>query len=141
VSTTLPQVDVNIPRFNQGWVALLTGLAFVLQWWPLVAVTAAIVAVTRFAGPGYGLFTQLYLRVVRPRLDGPVETEWAAPPRFSQLLAVTFLIAATVLLATGLTVAGWVVTLLVTALATLASAARICVGCIVYERMVQGARR
>ena len=141
MSTALPQVDVNIPRFNQGWVALLTGVAFVVQWWPLVAVTAAIVAVTRFAGPGFGLFTQLYLRVVRSRLGGPVATEWAAPPRFSQLLAVIFLTAASVLLVTGLTVAGWVITLLVTALATLASAARICVGCIVYEQMVQGAGR
>lgn len=133
----LSQVDVNIPRVNQAWVAVLTGLAFVLQWWPLVAVTALLVAVTRFGGPRLGLFTQLYLRVVRPRLDGPIETEWAAPPRFSQTLAVVFLGAATVLLASGWAVAGWVVTLTVTALATLAAAARICVGCLLYQRVVR----
>jgi hypothetical protein len=134
MTTTLPQIDVNVPRFNQGCVALLTGLAFVLQWWPLVAITAIAVAVTRFAGHRAGLFSQAYRRLVKPRLRSPVETEWAAPPRFSQTLAVLFLGAATVLFAFGLTGAGWAITLMVTALATLSAVARICVGCLLYER-------
>lgn len=133
----LPQIDVNIPRFNQAAVALLTAVGFVLQAWPLVAIVFAIVAATRLIGPRYGLFTQLYLRAVRPRLRGPVETEWAAPPRFSQLLAVLFLGAATLLFVSGATTAGWAVTLLVTVLATMAATARICVGCILYERMAK----
>lgn len=141
MTTTLERVDVNIPRFNQAWVALLTAAAFVFQWWPLVAITAVIVAVTRFAGPRLGPFTQLYVRVVRPRVAGPVETEWAAPPRFSQVLAIVFLGAASVLFASGLSVAGWAITLLVTALATLSAAARICVGCIFYEAVVDRAGR
>jgi hypothetical protein len=135
MNTTHPRIDVNIPRFNQGCVAVLTGLGFVLQWWPLVAITAAIVAVTRFGGHRMGLFTQVYLRLVKPRLGGPVETEWAAPPRFSQTLAVVFLGGATMLLATGLTAFGWGITLIVTALATLSAAARVCVGCMVYQRL------
>ena len=130
---TLPQIDVNIPRFNQAWVALLTALGFVLQAWPIVTSVFVIVAANRLLGPRYGLFTQLYVRAVRPRLRGHIETEWAAPPRFSQLLAVIFLGGATVLFFTGAVMAGWVVTLLVTVLATLAAAARICVGCILYE--------
>lgn len=136
MTTTPPQIDVNLPRFNQGCVAVLTGLAFVLQWWPLVAITAAIVAITRFGGHRVGLFSQVYLRLVKPRLAGPIETEWAAPPRFSQTLAVIFLGGATVLLAAGLTAIGWAITLMVTVLATLSAAARICVGCIVYQRFV-----
>ena len=134
---TLPQIDVNIPRFNQGFVALLTGLGFVFQAWPVVAVVFTIVAANRLIGPRYGLFTQLYLRAVRPRIRGQIETEWAAPPRFSQLLAVIFLGSATALFASGATTAGWAVTLLVTVLATLAATARICVGCIVYEWAVK----
>jgi hypothetical protein len=120
------QIDENIPRFNQAMVAVLTGLAFVLQWWPLVAVVLAVVAVTRFAGHGFGLFTQAYVRLIRPRLRGPIRTEPAAPPRFSQTLAVLFLATSTGLLAAGATVAGWAVALVVFALAALAAAGFSC---------------
>lgn len=132
-TTPRPQIDVNVPRVNQAAVAVLTAIAFVMQWWQLVPIAAAIVAVTRFAGPRFGPVTQAYLRLVRPRLNGRVETEWAAPPRFSQLLAVAFLLAASLLFVAGVPAAGWAVTLLVTGLATLAAVARICVGCLLYE--------
>jgi hypothetical protein len=128
-------VDVNVPRFNQLCVAVLTGLAFVVGWWPLVAVVAAILAATRFGGARFGVFTQTYLKVIKPRWGhGDVETEPAAPPRFAQLLGVVFLTVASVLFLLGLDMAGWVVTLIVTALATLAAATKICVGCMIYER-------
>jgi hypothetical protein len=129
-------VDVNVPRFNQACVALLTGVAFVTQVWVVVPIVAAIVALTRFAGPRYGLFTRVYVGLLRPRLSGPVATEPAGPPRFAQLLGVVFLALATVLFAVGWMTPGWVVTLMVTALAALAATTRICVGCIIYERAV-----
>lgn len=127
-------VDVNVPRFNQAMVALLVGVAFIIQWWPLVAVTAAVLALTRFGGPSWGLFTQVYVRLIRPRLDGPPVTEAAAPPRFAQLLGTIFLGLATVLFATGWNTAGWAIALTVFALALLAATTRICVGCLIYER-------
>jgi hypothetical protein len=128
-----PRIDANIPRANQAAVAVLTALAFVLQWWPLVAVTWATIAVTRLGGHRFGVWSQLYVRIVKPRLSAPPPTEWAAPPRFAQTLGVVFLGAAWLLLAAGASTAGWILALAVTALATLASAARICVGCILYE--------
>ena len=127
-------VDVDVPRFNQACVAALTAFAFVIQWWPLVAFVAVILGVTRFAGPRYGLFTQVYVRIIRPRRTEEVESEPAGPPRFAQLLGFLFLTLATVLFVMGATVPGWVVTLIVTALATLAATTRICVGCIIYEK-------
>lgn len=130
------RVDVNVPRFNQACVAVLTGLAFVIQWWPLVALVAAILALNRFVGPHVGLFTQAYIRLVKPRIADVVETEEAAPPRFAQLLGVVFLLVASLLFLAGLTVAGWIVTLSVTALSTLAAATKICVGCIIYEKAI-----
>ncbi len=130
------RVDVNVPRFNQACVAALTGLAFVLQWWPLVVITAAILAVTRFAGPRYGVFTQIYVRLIRPNLDSEIETEAAAPPRFAQLVGTLVLGAASVAFIAGWMSVGWVLTLIVTALAALAAATKVCVGCIVYERAV-----
>ncbi|MGI9647428.1 MAG: DUF4395 domain-containing protein [Acidimicrobiia bacterium] len=127
------RVDVNVPRFNQAMVAGLIGVAFVAQWWPLVAVTAAILAATRFGGPAWGLFTQTYLRWIRPRLQGTTITEEAAPPRFAQLIGFLFLLLASVLLGLGWAVAGWTIALLVFALALLAATTRICVGCLIYE--------
>lgn len=136
-TTAATQVDVNVPRFNQAMVAVLTGLAFLAQWWPLVAAVAAVLIVTRLGGARWGLFTQIYLRAIRPRLAGPVETEDAAPPTFSQTLGAVFLGLAVVLFAVGASIAGWTVTLVVFALAALAATTRICVGCILYERAVR----
>jgi len=136
MTTAPPIVDVDVPRFNQAMVAFLTGLAFLAQAWPIVAFTAGVLALTRFAGPSWGPFTQAYLRVIRPRRNRPLETEPAAPPRFAQLLGTIFLTVASGCFVTDWTTAGWVVTLMVFALALLAAATRICVGCIIYEKAV-----
>lgn len=128
-------VDVNVPRFNQTCVALLTAVAFVLGWWQIVAVVAVILGLTRFGGPRVGLFTQIYLRLIRPRIDGETVTEASAPPRFAQLIGFIFLVVATAVFLAGFDTLGWVITLIVTALATLAAATRICVGCIIYEQI------
>ena len=129
-----PELDVNIPRFNQLCVALLTGLAFVVQWWPLVALVATVIVVTIVGGPSAGLFTQIYVRFVQPRIDGPVETEPTAPHRFAQTLGATMLLVASALFIVGADAVGWILTLVVTALSTLAAATGICVGCLIYER-------
>jgi len=137
--TTGPRrVDVNVPRFNQSMVAVLVAVAFLIQAPLLVAITALILAVTRFGGARWGLFTQVYIRWVRPRLAGPVETEPAAPPRFAQLLGVMFLALAAGLFAIGWSVVAWTVALGVFALALLAATTRVCVGCLLYELAVAG---
>jgi Domain of unknown function (DUF4395) len=128
-------VDVNVPRFNQACVAGITAIAFVLGTWQLIPVVAIVLGLTRFGGPGAGLFTQTYIRLIRPRLDGEVTTEPVAPPRFAQLIGFVFLAAASIAFLVGFMTLGWVITLVVTALATLAAATRICVGCIIYEQI------
>ena len=131
-------VDVNVPRFNQALVTVLTALAFLLDAPWLVAITAAILAVSYVGGAGLAVFPQLYVRALRPRLDpdGPSELEPAAPPRFAQLLGALFLTAASVAFSVGLTAAGWGLTLVVTALAALAATTRICVGCLPYAQAI-----
>jgi hypothetical protein len=128
-------VDVNVPRFNQACVAGITAIAFVLGIWQLVPVVAVVLGLTRFGGPEVGLFTQVWIRLIRPRLDAEITTEPVAPPRFAQLIGFIFLAGASVAFVLGFMTTGWVVTLIVTALATLAAATRICVGCILYEQL------
>lgn len=131
-------VDVNVPRFNQGVIAAVTAVAFLADTPALVAAAFAILAVSWFAGPRFAPLTRIYVDFVRPRVepDGPSEFEPAAPPRFAQLIGTAFLGTATVALFTGATALGWGLTLTVTALAALAAATRICVGCIFYEKVV-----
>ena len=130
-------VDVNIPRFNQAVIALVTALAFVLQLPWLVGVAFALLAVSVLL-PDRAPLSRLYVDHVRPRVEpnGPSEFESAAPPRFAQRIGAIVLGLAVALFFFGATTAGWAATLVVTALATLAAATRICVGCILYERVV-----
>jgi hypothetical protein len=131
-------VDVNVPRFNQALVTVFTGAAFLLDQPAIVAVTFGVLALSWLGGPSIAPFTRLYVGVIRPRLqpEGPTEFETAAPPRFAQMLGTVFLGAATVALYAGAQSIGWGLSLVVTALAGLAATARICVGCMIYERTV-----
>ena len=137
MSSSTSTVDINIPRFNQAVVAALTALAFVVQSPLLVTVTFLVLVVSWVGGPRIAPLTQLYVRLVRPRLDpdGPREFEPAAPPRFAQQVGSLFLGTGSVLLAAGQPAAGWSRVRVVTALSTLAAATRICVGCILYRRV------
>jgi|FLYL01.1.fsa_nt_gi hypothetical protein len=131
-----PTVDVNVPRFNQAVVAVLTAVAFVAQLRWLVALTFVVLAVSWLGGPRFAPLTRIYLGLIRPRLNQPVEYEPAAPPRFAQLVGSVTLGLATVFLYGGAETVGWALTLLVTALAGLAATTRVCVGCILYEKVV-----
>lgn len=137
----MPTVDVNVPRFNQAIIAVVAGTAFVLNIPLLIGVLFVVVALSRFAGPKGAVLTQIYLRVVRPRLsqERPIEVEDARPPAFSQLLGAAFLGGATVAFILGYSTIGWALSLLVAALAALAATARICVGCIIFNRFAPGA--
>jgi len=137
-ATATQMVDVNVPRFNQALVAVFTGGAFLFDQPAIVAVTFGVLALSWAGGPSLAPFTRLYAGLIRPRFQpaGPTEFEPAAPPRFAQMIGTVFLGAATFALYAGASVVGWGLSLAVTALAGLAASARICVGCIIYERTV-----
>jgi len=133
-----PVVDVNVPRFNQAVVALLTAGAFVFQLPVLLAAAFVLLLASRLGGPRFAPVTQLYVRLIRPRLqpEGPTEFEDARPPAFSQWIGGAVTGAALVALALDWSTLGWTLTVLVAVLAALAAAARICVGCLFYERFL-----
>lgn len=129
-------VDVNIPRFNQSVIAALTGLGFLVQSPELVLVALAILAVSYAGGPRWAPLTRVFVGLIRPRLHSEIVTEPAAPPRFSQLLGTVVLGLAAVALLLGATSIGWTLVLVVFVLSTLAATTRICVGCIIYTKVV-----
>ncbi|MCU0268324.1 MAG: DUF4395 domain-containing protein [Acidimicrobiales bacterium] len=130
--TTPTPIDPRGPRFNQA--VLTTGLlvGFLLDAPLVVPVFAAVLFLGAAFGPRYGPFLRLYAEVIRPRLDPPAELEDPRPPRFAAVVGVLFLSAATLAFLAGAATLGWVLALVVAALAALSAVTGICVGCEIY---------
>ncbi len=128
----LDVIDARGPRTLQSTVAIVTALAFLLDAWWLVALMALQLIVGLLLGRRYCLPCLLWFRVLQPRF-GEGRIEDARVPRFANILGAIFLTLASILLAGGLTTAGWAVTLMVTGLASLSGISGICVGCEMYS--------
>jgi hypothetical protein len=124
-------IDSRGPRTNQAVIGSLSLLAFVLdlKWLPALLALQLLIGLT--AGRRWCLPCLLWFEVLQPRL-GEGRIEDARPPRFANMVGFVFLTAATLLFIAGATTAGWVLTLVVAALALLAATSGICVGCEMY---------
>lgn len=131
-------IDPRGPRFNQGVLTVGLLAAFVAQVPALVTVFAVVLFLGAAFGPRYGPFLRLYADVIRPRLGPPAHLEDPRPPRFASIVGTVFLSAATVAFIGGADTVGWILTLVVAALAGLAATTGICVGC---ELWLLAARR
>jgi len=125
-------IDPRGPRFNQGvlTVALLVGFALNLK--AIAPVFGAVLFLGAAFGPKWGPFLRLYADVIKPRLSPPRELEDPRPPRFAATVGTVFLAGATIAFVAGAGTLGWVLTLIVAALAGLAAVTGICVGCEIY---------
>src|SRR5262245_39361875 len=136
-SSFVPRVDAHLLKFSQAWVVVLTGVAFLLQQPAIVAIAALALAVSALV-PAASPFRLLYrgvalpLKLLRPRVveDDP------APHRFAQGVGAAFLVASTlVLFLTQATTVGWILDLIVFALAGINFAVGFCAGCFVYYQL------
>jgi Domain of unknown function (DUF4395) len=113
-------------------IGVLSLLAFLLDLEWLPAVLAAQLAVGLTLGRRFCLPCLLYFEVIQPRFgEGPIED--SRPPRFANMVGVAFLGGATVAFLAGAPAVGWTLTLIVAALALLAAATGLCMGCEVYK--------
>ena len=124
-------IDSRAPRTNQGVIGSLALVAFVLELEWLVALLALQLAVGLVFGRRFCLPCLLWFEVLQPRL-GEGRIEDSRPPRFANMVGVGFLGAATLAFVLGAATVGWVLTLIVAALALLAATSGICVGCEMY---------
>ena len=125
-------IDPRGPRFNQAVLTVGLLAAYLLDAQVVVPVFAVVLFLGAAFGPRYGPFLRLYAEVIKPRLDPPADLEDPRPPRFAATIGVAFLTAATIAFVAGATTVGWVLALIVAALAGLAAVTGICVGCEVY---------
>ena len=125
-------IDARAPRVNQATIGSLAVLAYVIDWWPLLAILAVQLFVGLAFGRRFCLPCLAYFELIQPRFgEGPIED--ARPPRFANMVGLAVLGAASAAHAVGLEVFGWSLGLLVAALALLAATTGLCVGCKLYE--------
>jgi hypothetical protein len=128
----LDVIDARAPRFNQATIGSLALVAFLVDWWPLVAILGAQLIVGLTLGRRFCLPCLAYFELVQPRIgEGPLED--SRPPRFANTVGAVVLSASALSLALGLEVLGWSLALLVAALALLAAATGLCIGCEAYR--------
>ena len=128
----LDVIDSRAPRTNQAIIGTLALLAFMIDWWPLLAILAVQLFVGLRFGRRYCLPCLAYFELIQPRLgEGPVED--SRPPKFANQVGLVVLGAASIAHLVGMETVGWVLGLLVAALALLASTTGFCVGCELYK--------
>jgi hypothetical protein len=125
-------IDPRGPRFNQAVLTVALLAAFVLGATWVVPVFAVVLLLGAALGPRWGPFLRLYAVAIKPRLALPTELEDPRPPRFAATVGVAFLAAGTLAFGLGATTVGWVLALIVAALAGLAATTGICIGCEIY---------
>ena len=101
----LDVIDSRAPRFNQTAVGVVSLLAVVTGWWPLLTLLAAQLAIGLRFGRRYCLPCVAYFEIVQPRLgEGLIED--SRPPRFANQVGLAVLGAASVAYLLGLTTVG-----------------------------------
>src|ERR687893_1365364 len=125
-------IDSRAPRFNQAVIGSLPLVAFLVDFWALLALLALQLALGLTLGRRWCLPCLAYFELVQPRFgEGPVED--SRPPRFANMVGVAVLGAASLLHLLGFATAGWAFGLLVAGLALLAATTGLCVGCELYR--------
>jgi hypothetical protein len=125
-------IDARAPRFNQAVVGVGALIAVTTGPWWLVVVLATQLAVGLALGRRWCLPCVAYFELVQPRF-GEGSLEDSRPPRFANLVGAIFLGAASLAFLAGWETAGTVLGAIVAALALLAAATGVCVGCEAYK--------
>lgn len=130
------KVDHNAIKFNQVSLTIVAIAAAAAGLPNLVAILAVILAAATVK-PEWGLLRLVYLRVALPLgwLRPNLVDDESAPHRFSQGVGAAFLALSWTALVTGAPVLGWVLTLLVAALAMANVLFNFCAGCFVYYQL------
>jgi hypothetical protein len=122
-------VDPRALRFVAAITTAVLALVLVTGNGWLLAAQALVFALGAVDQSPYGL---LFRRFVRPRLGPPVALEDARPPRFAQVLGLTFALAGVLGFALGSNLVGLTATGLALVAAFLNAAFGVCLGCELY---------
>jgi hypothetical protein len=127
------KVDHSALRTNQAFIIGLLLIGFVTDLKALVTCVAAVMLIGTF-WPKVSLFKAVYLYFLKLRglIKPDVKADNPEPHLFAQGVGGAFLTAATLAFLANAVAAGWALTWIVIALASLNLFAGICVGCLMY---------
>lgn len=129
------QVDPRAPRFGQTLTTLGLVAGIALQVPALVYAVAVVLNAAVLSGWRLDLYAFLWKNAMIPVVGPPERKEAASPHRFARLMGAGFTAIASVLLLSGFPLAGYAVAGMVAALAGIAAAFDICVGCKMYRQV------
>ena len=138
----LDVIDARAPRFNQATVGVVSLVAVLTGWWPLLTLLALQLGLGLRFGRQYCLACVAYFELVQPRFgEGPIED--SRPPRFANQVGFLVLTSATLAHVLGFATIGNALGLLVAGLALLAATTGFCAGCEMYRigARLRGIRR
>lgn len=138
----LDVIDARAPRFNQATVGVVSLVAVLTGWWPLLSLLALQLGIGLRFGRQYCLPCVAYFEFVQPRFgEGPIED--SRPPRFANQVGFLVLTSASVAHVLGFATVGNALGLLVAGLALLAATTGFCAGCEMYRigARLRGIRR
>jgi hypothetical protein len=125
-------IDSRAPRTNQAVVGVVSVLAVVTGWWWLLALLALQLAVGLVFGRRFCLPCLAYFELIQRSFgEGPLED--SRPPRAANVVGLVVLVLASVSYASGVTVLGSGLGVLVAVLALLAATTGFCTGCEAYK--------
>ena len=119
-----------------GVVAQAVLFLAIRQWWVLVPLTYGFLARV-LSGPRFSPLGQFVTRGLTPRVGGEHRFVPGPPKRFSQGMGLAFSGAALVGWAAGSHVAAYALVSLLLVAATLESAFALCLGCVVFNRLMR----
>lgn len=128
-------VDARGLRFAAAVTTAVLALVLVLPapWREaLLAAQAVVFALGAFVSLSASPYSWLFRTVVRPRIGAPARTEDARPPRFAQVVGLTFALVGLVALLVGATTVGLVAVAFALVAALLNAATGFCLGCELY---------
>jgi hypothetical protein len=126
-------IDPRGHRFGAALSVVILAAGFVSNVGLVVPAIGLALGVSAFYGTRWSFLGRPWPVVRRAlRLAPPAELESEFPPRFAQLLGTIGLALATILLAIGLTAAGWLVAGAVAALQAVLAITGYCLGCRLY---------
>ena len=128
----LDVIDSRAPRFNQAVVGVLAAVGVLTGWWWILGLLALQLAIGLTLGRRFCLPCLAYFELMQPVL-GEGRLEDSRPPRFANMVGVSFLSVATVAFVLGVDAVGTVLGSLVALLALLASVTGLCAGCEAYK--------
>ena len=98
----------------------------------LLAAQVAIFAVAALVGLRYSPYAIVFARLIRPRIAAPTDLEDARPPRFAQIVGLSFTAIALLALLGGASTVAYIATAFALVAALLNAAVGLCLGCELY---------